>query len=64
MTDMRDLASEIDTLKAQIALMQRVISEAETKSEAAFLRSEQTASHVASLIQRINTLSVVDGRVR
>jgi hypothetical protein len=60
----QDLSAEIDAMKAQIALMQRQIVEAETKSEAAFVRAEQAATHVANLMQRINSLSIVDPRVR
>lgn len=53
----RDLAAEIDSLKADLALMQRVLDEAKETSEAAFAQSALAATHVANALQRLSNLT-------
>lgn len=57
MTD-RDLAAELDDLKADIALLQRVITDAKETSDEAFRQAAAAAAHVAALIQRVKDLRV------
>jgi hypothetical protein len=54
----RDLAKELDDLKAELSLIQRIVTEAEEKSNAAFVQTAATAAHLASLIQRVGNLRV------
>jgi hypothetical protein len=53
---------EIDAIRADLALMKRVINEAEGKSEEALLQAATAKAQVATLTARLENLVITDGR--
>jgi hypothetical protein len=59
----RNWEQELDALRADLALMQRQLTDAKETCDAAFLQATTAAAHVANLMQRIQNLRVADGRI-
>jgi hypothetical protein len=54
----QEFQHEIDVLRAELTLMKQTIEECETKANAAYVRAEMASEHIATLMQRVNSLRV------